>query len=198
MKRKVSFLLSVPCKFDPCTFCLGVMWRISLSLPSSPFSVSISFSLSWGNKLFFLFTMSHLSKKYQFPWRLEKKRVGISLLWHTHFQVCSPICWCFRSCQHCCDKTHTTVQKIVNTILVAKTVFHLMLLLHLIGFGQFDRHVRVTLAPAQVLPAQYSLDISIIISIIIFIIIIEQDGELLFLAAWVRLILAENLTYLGA
>ena len=136
MKRKVSFLLSVPCKFDPCTFCLGVMWRISLSLPSSPFSVSISFSLSWGNKLFFylqcpfqpflcfyllfsimgkqvifLFTMSHLSKKYQFPWRLEKKRVGISLLWHTHFQVCSPICRCFRSCQHCCDKTHTTVQK---------------------------------------------------------------------------------------
>ena len=73
-----------------------------------------------------------------------------------------------------------------------------MLLLHLIGLGQFDRHVRVTLAPAQVLPAQYSLDISIIISIIIFIIIIEQDGELLFWAAWVRLILAENLTYLGA
>ena len=127
--------------------------------------------------------MSHLSKKYQFPWRLEKEKLEYHCC-DTHIsRFVHPYVGVSDHASIVVTKHTQLCKKIVNTILVAKTVFHLMLLLHLIGLGQFDRHVRVTLAPAQVLPAQYSLDISIIISIIIFIIIIEQDGELLFWAA---------------
>ena len=97
MTRKgVSFLLSVPCKFEPCAFCLGVMWKGSLSHLTSLFLFLSPFLYHRETiKLLSLFTMSHLCKSTNSHGVGEKKN-HIKLEYHccdththTHFQVCS-------------------------------------------------------------------------------------------------------------
>ena len=98
MTRKgVSFLLSVPCKFELCAFCLGVMWKGSLSHLTSLF-LFLSPFLYHRETSYFLYLQCRTYAKVPIHMEWEKKKshqVGISLLWHTHthththFQVCS-------------------------------------------------------------------------------------------------------------
>ena len=75
-------------------FCSRCLVNLSSLSSYQPFSVSISFSISSGNKLLSLFTMSHLCKSTNSHGVGEKK---ITSSWniivvthtHTHCQVCS-------------------------------------------------------------------------------------------------------------
>ena len=101
---------------------------LSLIIPAF-FCFYLLFYIIGKQVTFFIYNVAPM-QTYQFTWSGRKKN-HIKLEYHccdthTHTRISRFVhpCWCYRSCQHCCDTTDTTVQKrLLNTIILSKTIY---------------------------------------------------------------------------